>query len=216
MKIWQLYHKEEQQKFIFGIPRKNKDTQSIYRENTDILDIYYNEDWQNENLIGVLSWRFTEKTGIGLKEITEAIQPDIHCYNMSPFPFNEYRHTYDPIGTQNVKDMCDYIDTKKIFSFKLKYFDMRGHLAFCNFWLLSPDLFNDYVKNFLQPVMNWFENDRSPKMQELKNRIFHHYTGDIKEASLFFEGLFGVWLISNNITFKYIQNGLHKDWKQGL
>ena len=77
MKIYQLYYADSclpqlQEGFV---PRKNNnpDPNSLYRENLDIIDIYYNEDWRKEDYIGLVSWRFFEKTGLTYNDIARAL-----------------------------------------------------------------------------------------------------------------------------------------------
>jgi hypothetical protein len=66
MKIWQIYYDNNSfSKLDKGfIPYNNTGKCTQYFENDVILDIWKNRksEWQNEDLIGVLSWRFFEKT----------------------------------------------------------------------------------------------------------------------------------------------------------
>lgn len=205
MKIFQLYYSDSclphlQEGFI---PRKNinPDPNSFYRENLDIIDIYYNEDWRKEDYIGLVSWRFFEKTGLNYQDIASQIKPDVKCYNLSPKKMNDYGHTFCKIGTGDILEICEYFDNKQIVPYKLKYYPIEEN-AFCNFFVMTPELFESYAK-YLLLFMNYFEYDTGT--YKFREMMFQLSYGLCKTNCLFFEGLLAIWLKENKIKHNLIQ-----------
>jgi hypothetical protein len=103
--------------------------------------------------------------------------------------------------------MCDYFDEKQLLPYKLKHYPITNN-AFCNFFVMTPELFEKYAK-FILYFMNYFEYDRGT--YKFRDMMFKLSYGLCKTICLFFEGLLAIWLKENNIPYKYIQEPAPKE-----
>ena len=205
IKIWQLYYngnKDCKEDSLF-IQRENKNPDRAtnpYQENTDILDIFFNEDWQTSDFIGIVSRRFFNKTGLTFNDIADKIDPNCFIYSLTPKKYNNKVHIYCNGKVKGIDQICSYIDSWKILPVKLTGYN--GFMSSCNFWLMSPDNFKEYVVKWLLPVMDILQNSKKSKF------IFDFETSHLnqekyKSVVFFLEGLFSVFIATKH--YKTIQ-----------
>lgn len=232
MKIFALYYKEEHKQFINEgfIPRSCKNSnliQNPFAENLDILDIYYNEDWKNVDFIGIVSWRFFDKLGLTFDDLICQIESGIEIYSMSPKHLDSQPHPYshtdnhveviggkavDFYSVRGMQLTCQLVDEMNILPQKIVNFDKQLHS--CNYWLLSPRYFKEYVEKYLLPVISLFENCNKAKELLQYKRVHFSNANDYKIRDLskavdipiivfFMEGLFSIFLEGKN--WKYLR-----------
>lgn len=201
--IYQLWYNEEQKKQLDPeyIPRKIKEydrQKNPFQENNDIIDVYYNEKWKEFELIGVISWRFFEKTKLTPESIYQQIEQGYDIYSMSPITYKKPKHHYDTREYAGMFEICQFVDSAKILPVKTWGYN-KIH-SYCNYWLLTPENFEDYILNWLMPVMNLFKySDEAKKLFSYKMA----HRGDMYSTVVFFlEGLFSLYLY--NKKFKHI------------
>lgn len=201
LKIWQLncsFNMEAIPDPMF-IARNSKEPDRIknpFFENNDIIDIYYNESWQDADFIGIVSRRFYEKTKLTYADIASVVTKDYQCYSLSPKSYKNMIHTYQRKNVTGIQEICKYIDSWNVLPLKLATFNGESH--YCNYWLLTPDRFRDYVENWLMPVINILtKSDKSKFVYEYETK--HRKGENYKSVVFFLEGLFSVYASTQRI-----------------
>ena len=207
MKVWQVYYDDHtRSKLDTGcIPYSNVAKLDEFFENSVILDIWKNKrpEWRNENYVGVLSWRLFEKTNLTYADIVAKAGGTEVCI------IPELRY-YNARGTMNigvVKEISQLADQEKLFPFDLCEFDLKYDNKECvcynNFFLVSPRVFDDYCKNYLQTAIEW--------LKTIPSRYCTHRGEKYPVAPFFLEGLFQCYVRHNKIPFKYLFDDKRKE-----
>lgn len=210
VKIWQLYFDNESfaqcgEEYIPKLNTERDYRKNPFAENLTIINIYLNEQWQDADFVGCISWRFKQKTGLNYQQILDQIDSN-KIYSLSPKIYNDWPHTFE---RENIKDermqaipgiteIIKFIDAKGILPIQIEGKIFNN--SFCNFWMLSPEYFRDYLNNYLIPLYLLMQRSEAKELLKYKTR---HGSQEVASFIFFLEGLFSVFLY--NKQFKYIQ-----------
>lgn len=193
--IYQVHYNEtSEQRLDNGfIPYQNGSTHNY--ENDVIIDIWNRKDWVNSKYIGVLSWRFFDKTGFVSSQIKT--KKDICIF--VPLGYEKHEHPYSRKAYDSVNKIVQCADENNLFDFKLCDVDIN-EIVWCNYWIAKQKVFDDYCKNYLSKAIDFFK-DRP----EYNLTVMHR--GRLCPAFTFFlEGLFSVFLSKRNYTYEVKRN----------
>lgn len=209
--IWQSYFNSESYKHLDkGFIPYNNTKCTIFYENDIIVDIWNNmkDKWGSMDYVGLLSWRFEEKTDINAnavyKYINNSQRKDIYILN--PKVYKNHGHLYNDRGFGNINSICKIFDRHKIFPFKLTNASVGEYNTFCNFFVCTPEIFDDYVRNYLVVMMDWLLtcNDKD-FLNQIKLLISHRHT--LYTAHTFMlEGLFSCYANYKKLSFDIIDS----------
>ncbi len=201
IKIYQLYHPvylPDFEKYLDPgmIPRLNREpdlNKNPFRENLDIVDAYYNESLKDIDYIGFVSWRFREKTGLTFNDIIRQLDEN-DIYSLIPLqkPLHHYQENYP-----GMQEICTFVDSQNILPIKSRGY--AGPQSYCNYWIMSPGRFREYVSKWLLPCYELVK-----KYPGLLIYIYPNHRGrSYPTIVFFFEGLFSLFL--HDKKFKYIR-----------
>lgn len=207
MKVWQIYYDDHSKsKLDSGFtPYDNTGKVDKFFENSVILDVWKNkrDQWQNEDYVGVVSWRLFEKTHLTSKTILQNV-------GHSPVYIIDQPRYVNAKGTLNmsvVKEVAALADKDKLFSFDLCDYDRKyGNddcVCFGNFFLVTPEIFDDYCKNYLAPAVEWLKQNDAWLNQKLPYK-----DSEYPVHPFFLEGLFQCFVHSRAIPYKYITDAI--------
>ena len=180
------------------IPYRQTGTPHNY-ENDILIDVYRkNKRCKTCEYIGVLSWRFYEKTGWSGARLIQSITGESDVYVCNPAHYEKYKHPYSRKGFGSVDAMREYIDARNILPVRLSGVSI-DRPVWCNYWIARREIFTDYVQNWLIPVVACLK--RSP----LYSATELHRGKPTLSVTFFLEGLFSVYLTQNSITCKFLQ-----------
>ena len=95
-------------------------------ENGVMLDVWINKrnEWIDKDYVGVLSWRFFEKTHIKSDELfKEVALSNESVYAIIPKGgIEKNAHAYSREQYKPVMDLCKLVDKAKIFKFNLRHY----------------------------------------------------------------------------------------------
>lgn len=213
LKIWQNYHLPEQKNTLDPgfIPNNTIGPYTQYFENTNIIDIYHNckSEWKDADYVGLLSPRFYDKTLLTSQHIVEFLSEQDSLkpvYLLTPKGYMKSGSPVSSGGFGPVRELAQLIDKNKLLPFELYQYDHSDCINFCNFWIAKPEVFDDYVSNYLIPIVDFL--DRSPEARpilakEIKHR--KHETGiTYYPHSFLLEAPFPIYVHYNKIPFDYI------------
>lgn len=192
--IYQIYYDEKSKARMDCNLTPYENVRSKNYENDVIMDVWQTPLWSNNSrYVGVLSWRFAEKTGHSGYELINALDK-INADAVVIFPkiYSEYKHPYCKVGFTSVIEMAKIIDAAKIFPFKIEGYKVRQNV-WCNYWVARPAIFDDYCKRYLKPCMDILD---AYDFKEI------HRGKIVPSQTFFYEGLFSVYLTAENIKFK--------------
>jgi hypothetical protein len=183
-------------------------------ENSVILDIYASHRHLLFDYVGVLSWRFRQKTGHTGREIIDAVnrEPGYDVYNLLPRSCcYDPVHPYSRQAVRCVMDLAMMVDERRILPFDLLRYDTGGLAVWCNFWLIKSDLLSLYVEKYLRPLVNYFRNpDKemydfiTKPLSEFNINRRHRDGIDYTVIPFFLEGLFSVFCHREKLNVKTI------------
>jgi len=206
-RIYQIYYdKNSFEKLDKGfIPYDNTGKCTRYFENDVILDIWKNkrEEWINEDFVGVLSWRFFEKTKITSLQLKTAINTENSIYLLTPNIYLSYDASFSRLGYEQNRIICAEMDKVNLLNFKTTDFD-KNCKCFCNFFILNPRIFNEYVSTCLIKVKTYLETTNNPKVINALKIPIRHRGMILNSAVFLMEGLFHYWLFNHKYSYKYI------------
>lgn len=160
-------------------------------ENDIIIDVWKKREWINAKYVGVLSWRFYEKTGLTSKDLK--LTKDVHCY--APPAFKKFEHPYSRNGFPSVNEMVRIADEYKLFDFKLKGYKVNK-IVWCNYWIAKPHIFDDYCTRYLSKAIEFFKTKPCYNLTEL------HRGQQVPAFTFFLEGLFSIYLQREKIDYE--------------
>lgn len=192
--IYQVYYNEKTKAALDGgfIPYRGGDFHNF--ENDIIVDIWRSRTWVNADYVGVLSWRFYEKTGLLSSDIT----PSKDATVFFPSGYEKYDHPYSREGYGSVRRMVEVADDYKLFPFSLEKYRAK-HNAWCNYWVARPSIFDLYVRQYLLPTIEFFRFRPEYNLKEM------HRGRTTYAMTFFLEGLFSVFLDKEKIKHTFVK-----------
>lgn len=172
--VYQIYYEEEQRQHMFldSIPYFNEEL-GLYFENNVILDLYQKGKVEGD-YFGVLSWKARIKNKIRKKYLSRLINPK---YDMFSFTYDRhdvlgYANHCHPNFSMIFDELLDYLGVE------LESKPVIG--LYQNAIITKPDIYLDYIQNFLIPTIRFFENCSD----EIKHALFSdaEYRGVDKEV----------------------------------
>jgi hypothetical protein len=220
--IWQIYFDDESLNELDKgfIPYSNENKATEFFENDVIIDVWRNHKhiWEKADYVGVLSWRFREKTNItSLDVVKRANEIDTDVISMSPTTLNNVKSSLNLI----FNEMCKIIDKYDILPMRMtkQDCDSRGELRnYCNFFICKPNVFDDYVKNYLYPLREFLNDCKDEDLAWIlrEKRTMHRGKPHLIHT-FFLESLFERYVEHKKCSYKVIENnGFYKLDKQGF
>lgn len=208
IKVFQIHYDEESKANLdpLLIPYENKNKDKFF-ENGAILDIY-NKNIEAE-YIGVTSWRMKEKTNLYAGDLYDHIDRfdcDVLIYSPKyEFIANIPNGEIDIWKTER-KERKDIFKAAKLLneSGVLPFDFLRKDWTncFCNYWVARKEIYYDYCKTVLKPVLEWMKKEE--KM--LSKFKYSHREGKKYPIETFvLEGLFGSYLSHKNVCIKNVE-----------
>jgi hypothetical protein len=191
IQIYQTFFDELSKSKLDGgfIPLQTKFNHNY--ENDLILDIWKSREWINAKYIGLLSWRFYEKTGLLSTDLK--LTKDVHCY--FPKGYAKYDHPFSRKGFGSVDKLVQLADSYNLFPFKLKEYKVKQNV-WCNYWIAKPHIFDDYCTRYLSKTIEFFKNRPEYNLTE------QHRGKQVPAMTFFLEGLFSIYLQHENINYE--------------
>lgn len=169
-KIYQIFYRENQKDSLDPafIPHNNKGQEYPFNfEYAVFFDLYKNVNWASTNLLGTVSWKFHQKTGLNGNAISNHItkNPGMDVYFINPFPElciyqsvwrhgDEFHPNLIKLTTTLLKE-CGY--TEDILARETP----PNLTAYCNYWIANKTFWDAYI-DFLTPLWNYIlQNDNS-------------------------------------------------------
>ncbi len=181
-------------------------------ENAVILDIYNSKRYTLFDYIGVLSWRFGEKTGKTGREVIDAIsdEPSYDVYNLLPRSCcYDKEHPYNRPGFMPAVDLARMIDNRNILPFKLWHYDTQGLAVWCNYFVCKKEVFALYCEKYLLSLVSYFANPDeevkqfiSKPLSEFNFNRRHRDGIEYTVVPFFLEGLFSVFCHREGLKVK--------------
>ena len=192
--IYQVYYDKKSMEALDSgfISYKNGTNHNF--ENDIILDIWKKRTWVDAKYVGVLSWRFYEKTLL----TSDMIKPKTDVVVFFPKNYERFEHPFSRRGYGSVNAMVDYADKMKLFPFKLRDYPVED-ICWCNYWIARPKIFDDYCTRYLSKAIEFF------KGTPLYNATEKHRGKDCLSMTFFLEGLFSVFLKNEKIKYIFVK-----------
>lgn len=191
------------------IPYDNTGKVTAFFENDVIKDVYENkkELWENAEYVGVLSWRFKEKTELTSEDVRTQIwkKPKRDVYSLNPAIYDHYKNPYHETGFKNVVAICKIMDKKGIFPFKLFNYDPGKHKTFCNFFLAKPEIFTDYMENYFMRMYNFLNTCKDKDFLKERNTLINYRGALYPVHPMIMEGLFECYANYKNYSVVRIE-----------
>lgn len=166
-------------------------------ENDAIVDIHDNRtEWKDKRYVGVLSWRFGEKTTLNGSQVVDVLSKSrTDVVSFMPIGHEVYDHPFSRMGFESVRKMVEMVDDAKVLPFTLKDYPIKQNV-WCNYWATRPELFTIYVEKYLKPVMSVVGGNTT---------MYEQHRGRPYLAQCFMlEGLFSVFMQEERLTYKVI------------
>ncbi len=197
IKVFQIYYNSETKSHLQSgfEPYNNQGKESPLFESGVIYDLWKNrkKEWEGLDYVGVVSWRFKEKTNLDLKLITDHISQDKNkkdIYFMTPPKFWKYKHVLSNEGHGNIINIAKIADKEKLFPFNIFKYDIGGYICFCNYFVCTPKVFDRYCREYLEPSIKWMQERKTAELKEAIQRTFPHRNKNYPLQPFFLEGLF--------------------------
>lgn len=175
-KIHQIFYHESQKDSLDPafIPYNNEGRNYPYNfEYAVFFDLYKNVDWNETDLLGTVSWKFHQKTGLSGQQVLEHIKanPGYDVYFVNPFPeLCIYRSVWDhgeefhprlKVITRQLFEACGY-DTSL-----LEQETPPNLTAYCNYWVGNRTFWDEYI-TYLKPIWERAHMDNGALGLELR------------------------------------------------
>ena len=195
--IYQIYYDDNSSKGLDSgfIPYFTKSTPHNF-ENDVIIDIWRRRDWINSKYVGILSWRFFEKTALSSGKLK--LSGDINYFYIPQF--KKYEHPYSRKGFVSVNKMVDVADEHCLFPFKLRNKKINT-IVWCNYFAVTPQVFDHYCTDYLSKAIEFFKNRPEYALTE------RHRGKDYFAFTFFLEGLFSIF-VTENPKYKIKRHGI--------
>lgn len=126
--------------------------------------------------------------------MVEDLQKNYDVISYCPHLYKSQLHPYSRDGFKSVWDIRDMVDKYGLFPFKLKNYPVRVNI-WCNYWVVTPQIFDDYCTNYLNKVVSFFRESEVKEVRDMYESTENHRNGQPYKAMTFFlEGLFSVFV----------------------
>lgn len=156
--IFSIKYKKEQTCFFWSYLNKVKtvEEKSWRFEYNAMLDIFDNklENVKDDEYVGVLSWKFPQKTRIFDKKLESLIKDkDIYtfCHPLPNPSYMNYSESHHPGLKHLVKTLCDKLG--------LMYKDSPKNVIYSNFVVAKKHIYKNYVENVIKPSLELLEGE---------------------------------------------------------
>lgn len=188
VKIYQSFYDPESAKSLMKgfVPLLNEQC-SIYFENSILIDIASEkkEEWAKSDYVGLVSWRFSDKTHLSYDDITQVVQKGRDGYIFMPDDNIEH-----PFHRSVTAELAKIADRKSYFAESLYKCDVGNYSCFCNYFIVKPEIFRDYIK-WLTRGIKFLETNAEARKTA---RIMVAHRNTLYPVHCFFlEGLFSVY-----------------------
>ena len=193
--IFQIFYDNESlQKCLKSVnnylPELILNTEKIYFENAVIRRIYETYKFKPTDFIGITSPLITQKTKLTIDNIVEYCnEPAGNLVNY----WNESNCNKDVWKVNKEKGDPIYHCAKELNEsgvLKFDIFEKDWEKIYCNYWLVTYDIFEVYCKEVLIPAMNYFNTSKWIKWDDSINGLKHR--GRYYPMAVFvLESLFG-------------------------
>lgn len=149
----------------------------------------------SDEIVGVVSWKFPQKTGVSKEQVEKFIRRPAQVYNFSTnIPVPNFMDWSDR-GHKGIKSMIQRLCQ----AVGLKYDNDPQHIIYANQFVARNDIYQHYVRTVLKPCIDimetsmWDEINREagytramhqPKLRELTGLEFYNYFPFICERLL--------------------------------
>jgi hypothetical protein len=204
LNIHQIYFQENQkEKLLTGsLPYFNKSDNTRQLFETEVILALFLKETKliADEIYGVLSWRFTDKTKLSLEGIKSFVDanPSKDVFLMNPFP--ELTYVYDNPWIQGEFVHPGLLDlAQKIFDLSPYNVSLRSiHLAsnrqvYCNYFLAKGSFWIEYIQ-FLNTLVETIEKN-SKVNQAIKKQTSYNYEASF--LPFFLERLLPTYLFLN-------------------
>ncbi len=189
------------------LPYDNTGRLTDYYENSVILDVHSEPAmWRGFDYVGVVSWRFAEKTGLTAPVLFGEMSrksPDV--FLMTPRMYAGFDAPYSRRGFRSVQELAKVIDRNGVLPYELYDYDAGDVLNFCNFWAARPGVFDDYCRNYLSKVMDFVENGDDPELASWRLKRVEHRGRPHPPAVFLIEGLFQTYVHYTGLDYEYVR-----------
>jgi hypothetical protein len=207
IRAYQIFYNEEGRNSLLPgmIPYDNSGRVLKNLENAIILDVWRDKkpEWIDSDYVGVLSWRFREKTGLTMSDIIRQIDKEKDVHFVTPPAFMEYKSPTSRFGNPGVRELAKEADRQGLFPFKIYDHDIEGYIGFCNYFLVKPMEYNNYCKNYLAKAVEWLEAEPG-KVRDILKMGFRHREKEYPMNPFFLEALFPIFAHHEGLTYKHI------------
>lgn len=188
------------------VPYDNSGKLTDYYENSVILDVHSRPDmWRGFDYVGVVSWRFAEKTGLSSAEVlAAAAASSSDVLLMTPGMYMRLDAPYSRRGFQEVQELAKVVDRNGVLPYEWYDYDAGRVLNFCNFWLARPGVFDDYCRNYLSKVVDFVENGCDPELDSWREKRVLHRGMPHPPAVFLIEGLFQTYVHHMGLSYEYV------------
>jgi hypothetical protein len=175
-------------------------------ENNVLIDIYKSNRYKLFDYVGVLSWRFTEKTDLNGTDVLKEIDQNrtIDLFNFSPHSYRHEQHPYNRERLREGERLAQMIDDRNILPFNLFHYDTEGLLIWCNYFVCKKDLFALYIEKYLLPLVKYLSAPDDEIKQFIQKEIHHRDGGRYTIVPFFLEGLVSVFAHRERLKVKTI------------
>jgi len=202
--VYQIFYDEKSREKLDNgfIPYDNSGATHNF-ENDVILDLWLTRrnEWISKKFVGVLSWRFYEKTERTAKELYRVLRTTTaDVVTISPKLYSGQKHPFVREGFVTVTQMCRTADEHHLFPFTLYQYPV-SNIVWCNYWVARPEVFDLYCTKYLNKVITFFRDNRNETIRRQYDAMENHRDGKPYLSMTFFlEGLFSVFLDEEHIN----------------
>jgi hypothetical protein len=223
--ILQAFYDQQSLDTCFSILESNEikylpeliiNTEQVYLENEVILKVYNEYKFKEGDFIGITSPRLSEKTkinrndGLTVKKLVDQISAEKDVLVYSPdYSFMKIKGL--DIWRFNKTHRCDIYTSAEYLNnsgvLPIDIFKNKWYECYCNYWVASKEVFDEYCSTILKPAMNLFKFGQGWKDYEgTSNPKLVHRGKTWRIMPYVLEGLFGSFLANKNYKIKDIYN----------
>ena len=187
-------------------PYDNTGRLTDYFENSIILDVHSKPAmWRAFDYVGVLSWRFREKTGMSSADVLSAMAAgDADVYYMTPGIYSMFDAPYSRRGFRDVQELARIIDRCGVLPYALYDYDAGDSFNFCNFWAARPGVFDEYCREYLSKVIDFVERGNDPELVFWRKARVEHRGRPYPPAVFLIEGLFQTYAHHRGLKYRHV------------
>jgi hypothetical protein len=161
--IYQIYYSENQKPQLDPsfIPYDNSGKSYPFNyEYAVFFDLFKKVNWDEASLLGTVSWKFKQKTGLLGSEFTEHIRknPNYDVYFVNPFPFLcHYKSVWEQGQNHhpNLIKIAENLLAAVGYDLNILKNETPPSLtAFCNYWVGNKKFWDAYVA-YLTPIWDY-------------------------------------------------------------